>query len=100
MPDLLKKDCPACDGFGYTVPVSGGESCPTCGYTTPTDVEQVCSVCNGDGHKRPVVMVASAYDWTCLNCFYVNQEIEITLSVTCERCGVEFETGKASHNYG
>lgn len=100
MASPIKKDCPACDGFGYTVPVSGGESCPTCGFTTPTDVEQICPLCNGEGDMQTVQIVASGYEWICPGCAHLNREIELVLFVTCAQCGLEFETNGAEHAYG
>ena len=44
-------------------------------------------------------MVAAGYEWICPKCEKPNCEIEITETVCCVKCNVEFETDGAEHAY-
>lgn len=47
-----------------------------------------------------VDIVASGYQWVCPECDELNKEIEYTLEVTCESCGVTFSTNPPEHALG
>jgi uncharacterized protein (DUF983 family) len=46
-----------------------------------------------------VSLISAGYEWTCPHCDTLNHEIEITETVACEQCGVEFEVSDADHAY-
>lgn len=46
-----------------------------------------------------VDLIASGYEWTCPKCDALNKEIEITETVKCSECGIEFEIGDVNHAY-
>ena len=51
---------------------------------------------------QTVELIASGYEWECPECEFLNKEIEITLTVTCEHCQEKFEVDVygAHHAYG
>jgi len=44
-----------------------------------------------------VDMIASGYEWICLNCENMQKEIEVLESVTCKECGCSFSLGDYEH---
>jgi hypothetical protein len=49
-----------------------------------------------------VELIASGYEWTCLDekCDTLNHEIEITDTVICDGCGKEYRVDEAYHAHG
>jgi hypothetical protein len=52
-----------------------------------------------DPKKQCVDLMASGYEWTCLECETLNTEIEAKEKVKCKECGAEFETYPPEHAY-
>lgn len=46
-----------------------------------------------------VDIIASGYEWVCLNCDLLNKEIGFGESVTCSKCGNSFTTRSPEHAY-
>ncbi len=46
-----------------------------------------------------VDVIASGFEWICPNCEFIHRDIEITSSLHCSRCNIDFERGEVHHAY-
>jgi hypothetical protein len=46
-----------------------------------------------------VDLIASGYEWECLECKALNHEIEALEEVICANCGAKFDTDLVEHAY-
>jgi len=44
-----------------------------------------------------VELIASGYEWTCPACDHFNKVVETSETVTCNKCGKEFEVADYHH---
>ena len=49
---------------------------------------------------KKVDIIASGYEWICLECGHYEKEYETKTIVKCRACGTEFETNLPEHAYG
>lgn len=47
-----------------------------------------------------VPLIASGYEWTCLNCDQLNREIEVRQTVECVVCHHVYSTDEPDHAFG
>ena len=49
--------------------------------------------------EQTVELIASGYEWICLDCETLNREVEVYCEVVCEKCEKTFEVADHHHAF-